>query len=305
MRSVVALAVVGVCWVLAGCGADLGSCDVVAAEQVVYLNGTPYFEGQALVEQSCAGSQCHAAAATGGSRSGVPHGLNFDVQVLTAESDPSRLGVLREGISRIRDEAADVWKFIDNGEMPPGAVGARLGLPWKRDAAGMVDAALAGVDTAAGRNIVRNWLACGSPLVSATTDSPLAQQAAVFGAVMEGGSGGAVMPTWDSIYTNVLSQCVGCHKPGSEFAALDLSTKEGAYTALIDKAGAASGNCAARKLVIPGNCQDSVLYTKLQPKEAVAMGKVCGGQMPKGGMPIPAAQLQAVCDWINAGALQM
>src|SRR5262245_38153520 len=67
-------------WAMSACGPDLGTCDMAkATAPLVYLNGVPYTEGQALIYQNCAGSQCHAASAVGVSRTGAPHGLNFDV----------------------------------------------------------------------------------------------------------------------------------------------------------------------------------------------------------------------------------
>lgn len=300
MRSVVGLAVVGLC-ALVGCGADLGTCDMTVSMQLVYLNGVPYYEGQGLVHQSCAGSQCHTVGAVGAARSGVPHGLDFDVEVLTSQSQPDRVNALRDGISKVRDEASQMWTLIDSGEMPPGRAGERPGLAWKRDLDGMVDANLDGIDTSRGRDIVRNWLACGSPLVSAVQGSPYADEAALFGNVLPAGEMG-VQPTWDSIYASVLTPCASCHRPGSTFPDLDFSSSDTAYTELVGKPAMNGGACNGRTLVVASDCQSSVLYKKLQP-EGMATD-LCGSPMPLGGTPIPSDQLQAVCAWIDAGALK-
>jgi mono/diheme cytochrome c family protein len=301
MRSVVGFGLVGMCVALMGCGADLGTCDSAASEQLVYLNGVPYFEGQGLVQQSCAGAQCHTVGAVGAARSGVPHSLDFDVEVLTAQSQEDRLDALRDGISLIRDKATELWTLIDNGEMPPGRAGERPKLAWKRDLEGVVDANLDGIDTADGRDIVRNWLACGSPIVSATDDSPYADQAARFGVVRPAGDA-RVEATWESVYANVLTQCASCHRPGSTFPDLDLSSSDTAYTELVGGSAMSGGACSGRILVTPNDCQGSVLYKKLQP--AGMATDLCGDAMPLGGTAIPTDQLQAVCDWITAGAIK-
>ena len=82
-----------------------------------------------------------------------------------------------------------------------------------------------------------------------------------------------------------------------------MSTKEAAHAALVNKDAYSGGKCANmnRKLVVPGSCENSLLYVKLQP--AGQAPNLCGDPMPYGGSAIPAAQLQALCDWIKAGAM--
>jgi len=79
---------------------------MAAATKVAYLNGTPYYEGQALLNTSCAGGSCHASGAVGAGRNGAPHGLNFDVAPLTKASSAADVGVLKAGLMEVRDEAA-------------------------------------------------------------------------------------------------------------------------------------------------------------------------------------------------------
>jgi len=168
-----AVVVVTLCSAVVACGPDLGTCDMTAAIKPAYLGGIPYVEGQALVHQSCAGSQCHAARATGLARTGAPHGLDLDVAPLTKASTADDLLTLQAGVNRIRDEAEEIWAVIDSGEMPPFPAGDRADLPWYSDAAGTTPAMLTGLDLTEAREKVRNWLACAAPVVAATTDSPM------------------------------------------------------------------------------------------------------------------------------------
>src|SRR5512139_2707899 len=118
----VVFSVLGGAVVLAGCGPDLGNCDMTAATQVVYTaaEGTPFYQGQALIQQSCAGGNCHAASAVGINRIGAPHGLNFDAEPLVAQSTPDKVNELRNGLTKIRDVADTMWGQIEGGSMPPG-----------------------------------------------------------------------------------------------------------------------------------------------------------------------------------------
>ncbi|HKU43850.1 MAG TPA: hypothetical protein VJR89_37075 [Polyangiales bacterium] len=292
-------------WAMSACGPDLGTCDMDAAKKAVYLNGVPYTEGQALIYQNCAGSQCHAASAVGASRTGAPHGLDFDVSPMDKTSTADKVPVLQAGIGNVRDEADELWQQVDSGKMPPGKAGDRPDLPWT-DVTGTVNVMLTGLDLAEARDKVRNWLACAAPIYAATSDSPQKDAVMALGAVGDPGTPPSVGPSWSSVYTNVLSSCGSCHNPSSPFSnqALDLSNKDTAYMQLVGKmAFSGSGAmCSGRTFVIPKDCQNSLLYQKLQPKGAVA--NLCGMPMPYGSPdPVPEAQRKAVCDWITAGAM--
>jgi hypothetical protein len=294
-------------WVVVACGPDLGTCDLKAATTVVFLDGTPYVEGQALMYQSCAGSTCHASGAVGGGRVGAPHGLNFDVQPLTKSATDADLSVLRSGINEVRNEADELWAVIDSGKMPPGKAGDRPDLAWYSDAAGTTPAMLTGLDLAEARDNIRNWLACQAPIVAATTDSPLAQKAKgmLLGAVMDPGMS-TIGGTFQSVYDNLLTTCTVCHgaTPAYKYLGLDFSTKDAAFASLVgkDAFAGADAKCGGRgKLVAPGNCQMSLLYQKLSLKKGAA--ELCGDPMPLNGATVSAASQKAVCDWIMAGAM--
>jgi mono/diheme cytochrome c family protein len=289
----------------AGCEPDLGTCDMQAATSVVYradADGTPFYAGQAIVQDSCSG-YCHAASAVGDLRNGAPHGLNFDVAPLTAQSPAGSDGVLRDGIAKVRDEAADMYGQIEDGDMPPGKVGMRTVpiykvVPSAEHPDGKAN--LPTISEAAGKATVRNWLACGAPVISAVQGAPLATAVST----IDKSQVVAAMPTTPSgtgfadIYTGILmASCASCHQPGGPFQALDLSSQTAAYTNLVGKDASTAGLCGGKgKYVVPGDCENSILYQKLQPSPK------CGTQMPMGGNPLSAAAIKSVCDWIKAGA---
>jgi hypothetical protein len=295
-----------VSWAVVACGPDLGTCDMDAAKKIVFLDGTPYTEGQALTYQSCAGSTCHASRAVGDGRTGAPHGLNFDVQPLTKSATVEDLRVLRSGINEVRNEAEELWSAIDGGEMPPGKAGDRPDLAWYSDAAGTTPAMLTGLDLAEARDNVRNWLACQAPIVAATSDSPLAQQAKrmMLGAVLDPGTS-TIGTTFQSIYDNLLTTCTACHGATSPYKnqALNFSTKDAAFASLVGKNAfdMTDAKCKGRKLVTPGDCEMSLLYQKLSLTKGSA--DLCGDPMPLTGSMVSAATQKAVCDWIMAGAM--
>ena len=297
MRVVPCFALVAV--TVAGCAEDLGTCQMNAATQVVYAsNGTPYYAGQALVQASCAEGVCHSAYAENANRKGAPHGLNFDVAPLTSASSPANVSALRDGISHVRDYASSLWGEIAAETMPPGEAGNRGDQQWMAlDTEGNPQPTpLTNIKADVAKSTVRNWLACGAPLVAGTTDAvPEAQALGSLVAPLKS-EGGA---TFESVYNTVLSSCKTCH-PGAIAVDIDFTSQATAFNTLVGKApfaGGAPGACGSvtQKLVTPGNCQESLLYLKLKANPP------CGDQMPLG-QPLPEADIQLLCDWINAGA---
>lgn len=297
--GVVSSVVVGVG--LVGCEADLGTCNMEAATTVVYRNdtdGTPFYAGQAIVQDSCAANFCHSAKATGANRTGAPHGLNFDVGPITASSVAGDDAVLRDGIAKVRDEASDMYGEIESGAMPPGNAGMRTVPTYK-----MTDPKnpFPTIQTAEGKATVRNWLACGAPVISAVTGAPMASSVAN----IDHSQTAAAMPamssgTFADVYSMVImtNTCTTCHQPGSVFPTLDLSSMATAYNSLVTKGDPSpAGLCTGKgKLVVPGDCDNSLLYQKLRPSPQ------CGVQMPQGGTPVSQAAVDLVCSWIKGGA---
>jgi len=287
----------------AACGEDLGTCEMDLATQVVYSSdGTPFYAGQGLVQFGCAEGVCHAAVAEGEGRKGAPHGLNFDVRPLTAQSPADHLTALSDGLAKVRDEGGVMWGEISAGTMPPGEAGKRPEQNWKLSNGN--PAGLPGLSTGTGKETVRNWLACGAPVVAGVTGA--SEEAKTLGTVLDPlaimtdptGNG----PTFDTVFDAVFSACSACHAPNGPYAALglDLSSKDAAYSTLVDQpafAGGSPGVCGDQttKLVVPGSCEESLVYIKLRPSPP------CGAQMPLGA-PLSDDKIQALCDWIDAGA---
>jgi hypothetical protein len=307
VRSRVAVAVAASVGTLAACGPDLGQCDMTAAKSIVYVNGTPYYAGQALIQQSCANGQCHADSAVGPSRTGAPHGLNFDVAPLANPSMPEAVNALRNGIAKVRDEASDMYGAIDDGAMPPGAVGKRNPLAWT-DANGMPPGRpFPTIDSPDGKATVRNWLACNAPVIAGYnkgTTTPADPAAMSIGDVVPAGQAQMVAATFTDVYTKILASCSSCHKSGGVFPELDLSRQDLAYAALVNKPAATMSSsyppaCMGKGVLVkPSSCEESILYQKLLPKPS------CGAQMPLGGPYLDAAAgADPVCAWIKAGAM--
>jgi hypothetical protein len=299
------------CGVLAGCGTDLGECDSLVAERVVYSpEGVPYYEGQALVRQSCASAFCHTAGATGDQRKGVPHGLDFDVAVLTVQSLESDVIRLRKGVTAIRDEAEEIYSQVESGAMPPGKEGeaARANIAWKAQTAmgSLIDALLPDVASKDGTELLRNWLACGAPVISATSDAPpaLLAEATKFGDTGQS-LGTLVEPTFESIFANVFEgECRACHISGGPYSndqSVEFDDLDHAYDSIVGPNAFSGGSCDGRgALIVPGDCEGSLLYQKLLP-EGETMNP-CGDPMPLGGDPLSADTLAAICEWIDTGA---
>jgi hypothetical protein len=271
-----------------------------AATQVVYASdGTPYYAGQGLVNNSCAAGTCHSMFAERDSRKGAPYGLNFDLAPLTRRAVEANFSALHDGLAQVHHSANDMWGAIADGAMPPGKAGQRPDEEWKN--ADGAAAGLPGLSTDVGKVTVRNWLACGAPVISGMTGAP--KDANRLGEIvaplkLSSNGGGA---TFDTVFDIVFRSCgQSCHMPGGVAVGLDLSTKDAAYASLVDKAafsGDGAGKCGAvaNKLIEPSHCTESLVYQKLHPNPP------CGEQMPPTG-PLSDAALQMLCNWIDAGA---
>ncbi|MFT5355208.1 MAG: hypothetical protein ACI9KE_002424 [Polyangiales bacterium] len=146
---------------LAGCYPAVGPCDESAARQV-YLSdvaGEPAYGGQALINQSCGdGSFCHTSSASATDRFGTPRGLDFDLRLATSDEDTERLRA--DQLRTFRWRRA-ILRTQRSGSMPPGVQGAAV--------LGGSYAGLPSLDSDEGQEILRNWLACGAPVVERTS----------------------------------------------------------------------------------------------------------------------------------------
>jgi hypothetical protein len=112
-------------------------------------------------------------------------------------------------------------------------------------------------------------------------------------------------PTFTNVFATVLMsmQCPQCHKEGGVFGSPDFSSKDKAYASLVNHDASTMnppGECSGMgKLVVPGDCDNSVLYNKISqatPK--------CGRRMPLSSTTVTQAGIDLVCSWIKAGAKQ-
>lgn len=290
---------------IAGCESnDLGVCDQGLATAVYYQDGIglPMYGGQALVYASCGrGAFCHTEGARGPARYGVAAGLDF-----VMEPDKGGTEVIADALARLRraqhttyEERENLYERVASGQMPPGGAAQREtvdGSPVRFHGA---PGPLPAINTSAAREILRNWLACGAPVVERT--APLASGAgSTVGDVVSCEDGTATSclcpgPTFTSIYDVLLAPQCGsvCHTPDvpTQFARnqLDLSTRERAYANLVGLATPPTGvaamgsDCggASRRRVVPGDPAHSLLVNKLencdptQPRMGVTGPAVC------------------------------
>ncbi len=107
-------------------------------------------------------------------------------------------------------------------------------------------------------------------------------------------------PSLDQLRETIfLSSCASCHNPAGDNGGLLLDGYN-AYGSMVDVvAHNAVAQAAGKKLVAPGNPEQSFLYQKLinhlQPGE--------GDAMPQTLMLLPPDKIQMVYDWIRAGAV--
>ncbi|MFT3923957.1 MAG: hypothetical protein QM778_15595 [Myxococcales bacterium] len=103
-------------------------------------------------------------------------------------------------------------------------------------------------------------------------------------------------PTFAQVYAILSTQCSPCHTEADN-GNLDMSTRAKAFTNLVGKA-AAGPSCAGmgRVRVIAGNADDSLLVHKLEGTQD------CGSRMPRNRTPLPAASIDRIRAWIDAGA---
>lgn len=305
---------------LAGCGPDLGACDDALAHTLVYdATGKPHYAGQAMVQEACAGSFCHSANAKKDARLGAPAELDFDVPVVdgsaSADTQAAQLSLLGAGHATVNEWLEEMWGQVDDGYMPPDGVGERPKLSWS-ESDGSGGAMPASEDTVPsvrskdGKELLRNWLACGAPVVAGTPG--VNEEVAALGDVVDMASNvSGPEANWESIHAKVIvPQCTACHTPTAMTAWPDtnLDLTAGANGAsdvlprLVGKAPFSGGPCDAMgTLIVAGDCANSIFFQKLKPADGGSV--TCGSRMPFGGIALTDPTLQAICDWIDAGAL--
>ncbi len=286
-----------------GCQPDLGDCDPTLATQVAYEeSGLPAYEGQALLVRSCGnGSFCHSAGIDAADRFGAPIGLPFDVQVVAVDGNVVEADVLRQRRARFRvvQEAASILGSIEIGVMPPPAAPdssidrVYQGAPSYARAEG--GEALPEITSAAGREILRNWLACGAPVV----ERGAAREDGVPAVVEEPLFVPPVEPTWPSIFESLVGsrRCATplCHG-GNSRAGYEALVAADAYRGLVGQPARGEDCDGQGTLVVPGDSGASLLLSKLDGTST------CGDAMPLNQIPVRQATVDAVAAWIDCGA---
>jgi hypothetical protein len=318
---------------VAGCAANVGSrasCDREAATTVVYtVEGEPAYIGQALLIQSCAGGGgfCHATDAS--DRFGAPAGLDFDAFPLR-DTDAAALERLAAVQTTIHGSRNAIWGSVVSGTMPPGAAGRdhQSDAYWVPDATGELTLPIPTLDTAEGREALRNWLACGSPVVERSAPVPIActSDADCAGSRLCDGARGICFgvgyvepayevsfdPDFPSIYERILAprcaSATGCHGAEPRGVDLDLSSEAMARLSLVGVPASMradlGASCGASGLtrVVPGDPDASLLVLKLggEPDNPSAG---CGDRMPSGASGLSPAAIAAIRQWITDGAM--
>jgi hypothetical protein len=177
-----------------GCQEDLGKCDEAAARKpVIRADDQVMYAGQSIVVQTCA-TGCHMSTAIGAARVGAPAGLDFDigpvasttvaqvpvtlpdggtVSTARAVSDTAALSGLRARQRMVYDQSSEIWEQVQDDAMPPKGVGdgfrliADLGKFFSLGSGSACSRGktLGAITTSETREQLRNWLACGAPVV--------------------------------------------------------------------------------------------------------------------------------------------
>ncbi|MGF1464970.1 MAG: hypothetical protein ACFCGT_02450 [Sandaracinaceae bacterium] len=314
-----------------GCS-GLGSVseDVDPLEIVYAPDGTPAFLGQALMIESCGGGGfCHADAIANGERFGAPRGLTFDLRLAQDDDSTDRLSRAQQVTFSNRD---GVWGEVSAGTMPPSGEGERVLEATRVGYERVMDDGVTFFPLprlndddpearAESRELLRNWLACGTPVVERTEPRRIGQNEA--GITQPACERICVDPTWRSIYDNIIEPgcaVTGCHTPEDRLGDLDLAldmvpTTEAERAAAVER--------VLGRFVTPGgqpviasedwSCGDTMAplldrsAADPVPARNLLFSKVtdafeCGSRMPLAGNPLTDQRVCAFQVWIECGA---
>jgi hypothetical protein len=310
---------------LPGCSDErLGDCtDPNQGRRPVEVGGKVMFAGQAIMVQSCASGLCHSARAKGSLRVGAPAGLDFDVEPVTATGltsidgqtvatvDPAELERLRAHQRKVFEHRDSIWKQVVRGLMPPENY-ERPGSPGKlftRQGSSCVfaDQPLGSLNDPSTREELRNWLACGTPVVETTSTELTTIVGGTVGdqypsCKKEGGGDDPEPATFESVASMLSKECGFCHLPGGVNQAIVLNTPEAIRDALLGASGqGAPSNCDANPnpYVTPGDPSKSYILAVVGDSSA---GESCTEPMPYGVGRLDDESLDLLKRWIEGGA---
>jgi len=284
---------------------NVGRCndEDLATEVVFDRDGFPAYAGQALVQTSCGnGSFCHSRGIDDGNRLGAPHGLDFNMVGSRSdafdEDSAERLRESRETVFEWRDE---IYGSVKTGFMPPPGAGEEViaDVGYRYDDG----SPLPPITSARGQEILRQWLACGPPVVGSTVSFP--DEVDPVGDVVPRGEPMQVPdPTWSSIYELVIGPSCGesCHGPGPASqimqSQLDLSDAATAYAALVGEEAKGDACAGMGTLVVASDPDSSLLIDKI-----ASMTPSCGDPMPVVPPLLPDSSVEPIRQWIADGAM--
>ncbi|MFK7999533.1 MAG: hypothetical protein AB8H86_08045 [Polyangiales bacterium] len=314
-----------------GCRASLGECndlELPIVFQTDAAGAVPMYAGQALMVQSCGAgdSICHSANATGPGRRAVPIGFDFDVRPLdrTVCGENTNTADCLEEQARLRtavqiafDYRVLSWNEVAQERMPPGGAepvdpGAARYFSRIANNEGVPGEELAGLDTEEGKELFRNWVACGMPVVgqqgapSSTTTpgdncDPTGENEGAYGQCRVAGAPPMPPdPNWNSIYSYLRRDCASsiCH--GGDAEPIMGEDAMVAYDLIVGGPSSDDQACGDRTLIVPNDVNASLLYEKLAASEEFPPS--CGDEMPRGAPAPPDSFLAPIREWINAGA---
>lgn len=201
---------------------------------------------------------CHSSSLTGDARAGAPAGLDFDSEGGRAKW------------------AEEMWIEIDTGRMPPPAPAG------------------SGELSAAEKDAMRGWLACGAP-------SPDFGDAGM----CDDASAGGCEDSWESLWAEISTGggCAVCHTVGSAtigggagFEVMGDACAARDNLLSVAPVGPDCGSGVGDNYIVAGDADGSLLVQKLRGDAGL-----CGESMPPGGS-LPAALIERLVTWIDAGA---
>lgn len=298
-----------------GCAENVGVCSGADKGRTPVLVGdTTMYAGQAIVNAAC-GTGCHASTATGEGRRGVPGGLDFDLRPISEEDAAGtrknsrgetvvklrseQIAGLRARQRTILDHRDAMWSQLQQKLMPPdGRFESVLSTIFGIKSGTSCEKGKAYSKLASGRarETLRDWLACGAPLVE--SNGVAVEKSRATGTVghqypvCEAPAGEVVTITLTSLIEGPLASCMGCH-PG--LSPPNLRSVDDAAAAF---APGKKPACGAKPYVTPGDPDSSYLLDILKADDDECKHE----RMPLGGPYLSTSDLQKVADWITNGA---
>jgi len=304
---------------LTACTDGVGSCDDPRKGQdTVLVGGVVQYGGQAILNTACA-TGCHASTARGSARNGAPAGLDFDLRPLAQEEllvrvaedggmpsdSPNGGGVtgLRARQRAVFEHRELIWQQVRDELMPPdGKFSAfrvlRAILQTPEDTPCAAYARLAPTTSKSSMDIVRNWLACGAPIVEAVgapdDEGPSYGTVLQYPSCGEPDPGDAGVVTLEMVQAQVFEPaCVFCHP--APYPQVSLTSVAESYESLVEDT---SEQCNGKPYVMAGDPAQSFLYEIVSEEDPS-----CSQRMPQGGI-LSRSQIELIRRWIAGGALR-